>query len=411
MASTRDIAADAEATPLAPLDAPVDTGALSTLQAAAFFSSFDRLAITPMLVAISVEFGASLAAAAVAATVYFIAYGVMQPVWGLASDRFGRVHVIRFTLAGAVIASAAAAAAPSLAALVVARGLAGACFSGVIPAGLVYVGDTVPTTHRHAALADLMSATSAGMAASTVVSGAAVWVADWRLVFVLSGLGAAGVALRARRLSEPPAVGRVFGWWRAVRLLRRPWMIVVVVLAVVEGAVVVGFFTFLAPAVEHAGVGAAVAGVVVGLFGLAVVASTRVVKSLVARWSSGALISAGAAQIAVGYLCAAVHPRPAGIAFAALLLGAGFAFIHSTLQHWATEVAPDMRGTAVSLFAAGLFVGAAIATTFGASLAEDGEFSVLFAIATAIAVPLGAAATVLRRRYEHEHPPGGHVLP
>src|SRR6185437_1566690 len=106
---------------------------LRLIRAAAFCSSFDRMAIAPMLVAISVDLGASLGQATLAATAYFLLYGAMQPVWGMLSDRLGRVTVIRLTLAGAALASVASAAAPSLGVLLLARACAGALFAGVIP--------------------------------------------------------------------------------------------------------------------------------------------------------------------------------------------------------------------------------------------------------------------------------------
>ena len=49
------------------------------LRAAAFLSSFDRFMIPPLLVPIAAEFGVSLGTAAIAASAYFVAYGLSQP--------------------------------------------------------------------------------------------------------------------------------------------------------------------------------------------------------------------------------------------------------------------------------------------------------------------------------------------
>ncbi len=47
-------------------------------------------------------------------------------------------------------------------------------------------------------------------------------------------------------------------------------------------------------------------------------------------------------------------------------MGLGFYMMHSTLQTQATELAPETRGTAVSLFAFNLFIGQGIgAAAFG----------------------------------------------
>ena len=62
------------------------------------------------------------------------------------------------------------------------------------------------------------------------------------------------------------------------------------------------------------------------------------------------LIAIGTTLIITVYLAAAADPDLGGISVAALLVAGGFAFVHSTLQTWATRVAADLRATAVSLF-------------------------------------------------------------
>jgi predicted MFS family arabinose efflux permease len=372
---------------------------LRLIRGAAFCSAFDRMAIAPMLVAISVDLGVSLAQVTFAATAYFLLYGAMQPVWGMLSDRLGRVSVIRLTLAGAAVASLASAAAPTLGVLLVARACAGALFAGVIPTTLVYVGDTVPIARRQIALTELMGATSAGLAISTVLAGVAVVLADWRVVFAWSSVAAIVLAVAMRAVPEPD-VPRVSGALAAVRtLLRRRWPRRVVLLALVEGTLVLGIITFLAPALEDTGLSAAVAGGIMGVYGAAVIAWTGVVRRVARRLVPARLIAVGTVLIAAGYLAAAADPGIVGISAAALLVGGGFAFVHSTLQTWATEVAPDLRATAVSLFAAALFTGGAVGTAVVGPLADDGEFAALFLIAVVVAVVLGTAASIARSRW------------
>ena len=55
------------------------------------------------------------------AGVYFLAYGLMQPVWGIVSDRLGRVRTLRITLAVAALATAGSAAATTVTQLGIAR--------------------------------------------------------------------------------------------------------------------------------------------------------------------------------------------------------------------------------------------------------------------------------------------------
>jgi MFS family permease len=67
---------------------------------AAFFSSFDRFVVAPMLVTIAAALGASLTGVTATASLYYLLYGLMQPVWGMLSDRLGRVRVMRSRSSG-----------------------------------------------------------------------------------------------------------------------------------------------------------------------------------------------------------------------------------------------------------------------------------------------------------------------
>jgi predicted MFS family arabinose efflux permease len=78
--------------------------------------------------------------------------------------------------------------------------------------------------------------------------------------------------------------------------------------------------------------------------------------------------------------------------------------MHSTFQTWATEVRPQAGITAVSLFAAALFAGSALAAVLGGTAADAGRLPALFAGAAALAVPLGVAGAVGRARWDAREP-------
>ena len=375
-------------------------GGLRLLQLAAFFSSFDRFVVAPMLLTIAAALGASLAQSTATASLYYLLYGEMQPVWGMLSDRLGRVRVIRLTLFGAAVAGLLSAAAPNLVLLVAARALAGGLFAAVIPASLVYVGDTVKIEHRQAALADLMAASAVGTALATVFGGLAAYLDAWRLAFAAPALAGVALAVLLTRLPEPSGFGAGEGPLTQVRrVLSRPWAVLVVGIALVEGAVILGFLTFFAPSLESVGYSPAVAGLSVGLYGLAVLGWTRAVKPLARRLGAAALILIGAGMLALGYASGAAGQSLPSVSAAAILVGGGFAFMHSTLQTWATEVVPEARATVISLFAAALFVGSGVAAMAAAPLAEAGAYGLLFALAALVAVPLGLFAGLARHRY------------
>ena len=378
------------------------SGGPRLLQLAAFFSSFDRFAIAPMLLTIAASLGASLTEVAATASLYYLLYGLMQPVWGMLSDRLGRVRVMRLTLFGAAVAGVLSSLAPNLTVLIIARALAGGLFAAVIPASLVYIGDTVGMGTRQKALADLMAASAVGTALATVFGGLAAYLDGWRVAFAAPALAGVALAVLLARLPEPKAFSeqkREGPLVQAGRVLVQPWALIVVGIALVEGAVILGFLTFLAPSLESAGFSPAVAGLAVGLYGLAVLGWTRAVKLVANRIGASALILIGAGMLSLGYASGAVGQSLASVSVAAILVGGGFAFMHSTLQTWATEVVPEARATVISLFAAALFAGSGVATMAAAPLAEAGSFDLLFALAALVAVPLGLFAGLARHRY------------
>ena len=376
-------------------------GRLRLLRAAAFLSTFDRFAAAPMLVTIAASLGASLEEVAWAASLYYLLYGAMQPVWGTLSDRFGRVRVIRVALVGVLVPGLVSAFAPNLATLVVGRALAGGLFAAIIPASLVYIGDTVPINARQRALADQLATSAIATALATVSAGIAAYLGLWRVAFAAPVVASA--ALGIFLLSRLPEPEREAGAGPIARLgiaARRPWAGLVVTLALIEGGVILGFLTYLAPALESVGYSAAVSGLVVGLYGVATLGWTRLVKGVSERFGKHVLLLAGGTLLALGYAAGALAQNIVGISVAACLVGGGFAFMHSTLQTWATEVVPEARATVISFFAAALFVGSGIATTAAAPLAETGSYRTLFAIAAFVAVPLALLAGFARLRYD-----------
>jgi predicted MFS family arabinose efflux permease len=158
--------------------------------------------------------------------------------------------------------------------------------------------------------------------------------------------------------------------------------------------------TYLAPSLEAEGYGAAVAGLAVGLYGLATLGWTRLVKTASDRLGRHTLILIGGALLASGYTAGALDRHLAGAALAAVLVAGGFAFMHSTLQTWATEVLPEARATVVSFFAGAVFAGSGVATAAAAPLAEAGSFGPLFAVAALSAIPLGLVGSAARLSYD-----------
>ncbi|TWG08887.1 MFS transporter [Saccharopolyspora dendranthemae] len=375
------------------------------LSAASFISSFDRFAVTPTLVLIALSMHVPIASAVTVASGYFLAYGLSQPLWGILSDRYGRIPIMRATLLAAAATGLISTFAPSLPVLIAARVLAGAFMGAVVPTTLTYVGDTVSQQKRQSALSDLMAAQAVGTAMATAVGGVLAHWLDWRVVFAVPALCAAVCALLLRGLPEPDRAAVSGGVGSHIGgVLRNRWALLVFGLVFVEGAVLLGTMTFLASALVNEGLDVAVAGLATGAYGVGVLVFSRVVKAIHSAVPVPRLIAIGGTQMIVGYALVSVDTNLATVIITALLLGGGWSFMHSSLQAWATSVAPEARGTAVALFACALFLGSAAASAAAGPLADRGNYTILFITAGAVAIPLVATATYARHRYHQKQP-------
>jgi predicted MFS family arabinose efflux permease len=371
------------------------------LQSACVVSTLDRFALPPMLLAISRDLGVPLGDAASAAAAYFLAYGLTQPVWGLLGGRFGVTRTLRLAVLVGALASAGTALATGSASLILARVLAGVGFSSVIPIALFHVGQTAVPDERHREVTRLMVGVAIGTSLGTAGAGLLAATAGWRLAYLLAGAAGIVVWLALRRLPElrsPGAAASGLGPARA--LLRSGPARLLLLLAVLEGAVLLGALTFLPVAADRAGSGPAVAALVTSAFGVAVFAFARAVAAIQRRVRSATLIAGGATCALAACGLAAASVRPAVVLVVCVLLAAAWAAMHSTFQTWATEINPGAGLMAVSLFVTALFAGSAAATLLGGWAADAGRFPAIFATAAALALPLGVAGTLGRARWE-----------
>ncbi|KWX67922.1 MFS transporter [Mycobacterium sp. NAZ190054] len=153
-------------------------------------SSFDRFVTPAILITMAVDLDTSLAVMSRAATMYFVLYAALQPVWAVVSDRLGRIAVIRLALLGAGCTGVVCALSGSLEIVVATRAAAGGLFAAVVPATLVWIGDTVAVAQRRAALARILAATYLGTLAASVVGAAAAHLQVWQLAVTLSAVAA-----------------------------------------------------------------------------------------------------------------------------------------------------------------------------------------------------------------------------
>jgi len=377
-----------------------------TLSLAAFGSAMSMRVADAQLPALANTFGVGLAGAAQVITVFAVAYGVLQLAYGPIGDRHGKWRVVTVAVLASAVTAFACAAATNFKMLLVARAAAGATCAGIIPLSMAWIGDAVPYDRRQPVLARFLTGQIFGMATGQWLGGIASDYFDWRVPFALLTVCflIPGVLLwRTRALADSvaphvPRSGRLVR--EAGYVLREPWARVVLCVVFLEGAILYGPFAFLATHLHlQAGVSLGLAGGLVTLFAFGGLLFAIFARRLVPRLGETGLARGGGTLMLCGLLLAALSPVWWSAPLACIAAGLGFYMFHNTLQANATQMAPQARGLAVSLFAAGFFLGQTVGVAT-ASLAVErfGTARVLAAGGLGVLLIALAFAQFRRRR-------------
>jgi predicted MFS family arabinose efflux permease len=349
---------------------PVPVLAITALALAALASGVSMRLADALLPRLAREFGVSLGQASQVVTVFAVAYGLAQLLFGPLGDRFGKYRVIGWSCAASALTALLCALAHSHDALMAARLLAGASSSAVIPLAMAWIGDVVAYERRQPVLARFLIGQITGFAIGVWAGGYAAEHLDWRTPFygvavlfalaavllqwVRRGLPASVVAPRAAAPGN--LLQRTLAEFGAV--LVRPWARVVLVTVFFEGACLYGPFAFIAAHLhQRFDLPLSTVGALVMLFALGSMSYALSARLLVGRLGEVVLVRTGSVFMAAALGVLAFAPTWWWAMPACALLGLGFYMMHNTLQTHATQIAPERRGAALATFAASLFLG------------------------------------------------------
>lgn len=259
--------------------AAIPAAAVACLSLAAFGSGIALRVNDALLPRLASEFNIGLGQAAQVISVFAIAYGLAQLLFGPLGDRFGKYRVIAWATAACALSSALCAMANGFDQLRLARLVAGATAAAIIPLSMAWIGDVVDYEQRQPVLARFLIGQILGLAAGVTLGGFAADHLSWRVPFVvLTGLFAAiSVALfsinrrlpahaRAMRAGEGSALRRMATDFAHV--LAMPWARIILATVFLEGLFLYGPFAFIASHLhQHFGLSLSAAGAVVMLFG------------------------------------------------------------------------------------------------------------------------------------------------
>lgn len=390
----------------------VPGGAIACLSLAAFGSGVSLRVNDALLPRLAAEFGIGLGEAAQVISLFAIAYGLAQLLFGPLGDRFGKYRVIAWAATACAASSALCALAPGFEALRAARMLAGATAAAIIPLSMAWIGDVVAYEERQPVLARFLIGQILGLSTGVWFGGFAADHLSWRapyallaLFFALIGQGLFALNRRLPSQARQQRRGEGAAWRRMIgdfaHILARPWARVILATVFLEGLFLYGPFAFIASHL-HAlfGLSLSLAGSLVMLFGAGGFVFALGSRRLVGALGEVGLARAGGAALFAALAALALLPHWGWAAPACLLAGLGFYMLHNTLQVNATQMAPERRGAAVSAFAACFFLGQSVGVSLaGAVVAPIGSrWLMALGAAGVLAVALGFARA--RRRQQ-----------
>ena len=323
-----------------------------------------------MLPDLSRVFDAPLSMVGHVISFYAVTHGLMQLIYGPLGDRWGKYRVVMITTLGCSVGAVLSALSQDLDQLVVARILTAVSSAAIVPLALAWVGDQVPYAQRQETLARVGLGTMLGITAGQWLGGLITDNLGWRWAFVAMSALFASVAVLLWReekqvaaASPPPPAGASFVQQTA-EVFRTTWARKVLLIALLEGATVFGLLTITAAHLHHThGLSLSMAGGTSALFGLGGVLFMATARPTIQRLGEVNMARTGGALLVLSFGVIAFSPWWALAVPACFFTGYGFAMFHNTLQAKATQMAPQARGTAVTLFASGLFLGQSLGVT------------------------------------------------
>ena len=349
-------------------------------------------------------FSVSLGQAAQVVSLFAVVYGASQLFYGPMGDRLGKFRIVTYTTLACSVGSVLAVFANSLGVLLLARVMVALGAAAIIPLAMAWVGDVAPHEQLQETLAKVGLGSTLGMVGGQLLGGLLTDYLGWRWAFGLTAVlftvvgsllyanwqGQQALATKSVTVAIGDPVARPGFVPQALTIITGPWSRVVLLVAFIEGASGFGVLAVWASHLhDRLELSLTLAGAIVALFGLGGVMYMATARYLINRLGQPGLTRLGAGLLCMAALVVAFTPYWLLALPACLLGGFGFFMLHNTLQANAAQMAPAARGTAVSLFAASLFLGQSVGVFFAARLIDSIGSPAVVALGGAVVLIVG----------------------
>ncbi len=400
--------------------------------------------IDALLHVVATDFQTVPARASIVITAFALPYGLFQLFYGPIGDRIGKLRVMAFCLTFFSVGTFACGFVPNLPVFAVLRFLTGVAAASIVPMSLGYIGDKFPYETRQVALGQFMSAIMMGQIAGSTLGGLFGQYLGWRNVFLVFGAAAFVVSIlllrESRRFSEARKPGKLLNrsmlvvpaggsilfagligmtpplvtWVMLMggvaillyalmtqygHLLTRPAAPAILGSVFIEGLLVFGGLAYLAASLtDRFDVAYGTAGLMLAGFGVGGLIYSASVKRLVAHIGDLGILLLGGALLGSAFIAIGLITNWQSFVPLVIVLGMGYYTMHGTLQTRATEMAPEARGAAISLFAFAFFMGQSTGPLLLGRILQARGYPAAFITAGAGLITLAVVSRVLFAR-------------
>ena len=155
----------------------------AVVSTALFMVVLDNLVVTTALPSIRADLGATIESLQWTVNAYTLSFAVLLLTGAALGDRFGRKRMFAIGVSLFTVASAAAALAPTTAALIAARAVQGAGAAAVLPLTLTLLSEAFPAGRRGLVLGLWSGISGLAVAIGPLVGGAVVDGISWHWIF------------------------------------------------------------------------------------------------------------------------------------------------------------------------------------------------------------------------------------